>query len=86
MYTCPPNKKAKLDATLLLDTYGSSSQVNIKSALTSILRYVSGTDPTNTTKSLIGVSLSAGDIFEKDDNGSGNSNVRFNLTVTETPA
>ena len=86
MYTCPAGKKAVLDAILLLDTYGSSTQVNIKVALTSIMRFISGTDPTNANKNLVGVSLKAGDIFEKDDNGSGNSNVRFSLTVQETPA
>jgi len=84
MYTVPAGKKAILNAVLMLDTYGSSSQVNIKVGGTSIMRFISGVDLTNQNKNLNGVSLSAGQIFEKDDNGSGNSNVRFDLTVQES--
>lgn len=86
MYTCPAGRKAILNAVLLLDTYGSSSQINIKVGGTSIMRFIFGTDAVNANKNLQGVSLSAGQIFEKDDNGSGNSNVRFDLTVQESDA
>lgn len=84
MYTCPANIKAKvIGGSVYIDSYGSDTLSRLRYNGNTVLGMISSTDPVGTTKAVPEGVLLAGQTITKNGNGSGNSNMRFNLIIQE---
>jgi len=87
MYTCPAGKIAKVvGGSMYIDSYGSDTNSRLRYNGTTVMNFNSTNDPTGTSKDAPSGIIEATQTITKNGDSSGNSNMRFNLVIQESPA
>ena len=76
--------RKKVKGSFRLDAYGSDTEVDIRAGGVTILSFIFGTDTLPAVKELPETVLEVGSFMSKVGDGSGNSTLRFNLSVEST--